>query len=114
MKKEINDITRKIEEIKPYQNRKYEIDEQKEQTEEELKELEIQMKILKELKEGMQEEDGYEKELDIKEKNRSQNVTKIKELKAEENNAEEEIKIPQMKISEIEKIIENNKKDRKK
>lgn len=110
IEKEINDITRKIEEIKPYQNRKYEIDEQKEQTEEELKELEIQMKILKELKEGMQEEDGYEKEIDIKEKNRSQNVTKIKELKAEETNAEEEIKIPQMKISEIEKTIENNKK----
>ena len=110
IEKEINDITRKIEEIKPYQNRKYEIDEQKEQTEEELKELEIQMKILKELKEGMQEEDGYEKEIDIKEKNRSQNVTKIKELKAEETNAEEKIKIPQMKISEIEKTIENNKK----
>lgn len=48
------------------------------------------MKILKELKEGMQEEDGYEKELDIKEKIEAKKVTKIKELKAEETNAEEE------------------------
>ena len=50
--KEIEEINRKIEEIRPYKDKKYGIDAEKEELKEQIKELEIERKILQELRES--------------------------------------------------------------
>ena len=66
--KEIKDIEFRINEITPYKNRKYEIDEEKEQIEKEIKRLELEKKILIELQETIKNEDIQNKEIEIKNK----------------------------------------------
>ena len=95
LEKEIKDIEYRINEIAPYKNRKYEIDEEKEKLEEKIKELELEKKIIVELQETIKEEDLQNKEIEIKEKSKKDNLAKIIELKNEEESlqdSEEQLK----------------------
>lgn len=92
IEKEIVEINNKIVETEKYRNRKYEIDAEKEQILSELKELEQQKQILQELQNSMKSEDETKNRLEIREKNRKENIAKINELTNQKNtiNAESE------------------------
>ena len=74
IEKEIGEINRKIEEIRPYKDKKYEIDSEKEELKEQIKELEIERKILQELRESELAENESKKEIQIKENNINRNI----------------------------------------
>lgn len=114
IEKEINEISIKIEEIRPYQNRKYEIDGQKEEINYELEKLKIKKEILKELKENLQDCEMYKKEINIKENNKKQNTIKIGDLNAEKSKLEEQLKIPQKQIEAMQLNIESHQKEQEK
>lgn len=90
LEKEIKEIENKINDIEPYRNRKYEIDEEKEKIEEEINELELEKKILTELQESIDNEDIQNKEIEIKTKNKNENLAKISELRNKEENINNE------------------------
>ena len=81
IEKEIGEINRKIEEIRPYKDKKYEIDSEKEELKEQIKELEIERKILQELRESELAENENKKEIQIKENNIKENESKVLTLK---------------------------------
>lgn len=81
IEKEIEEINRKIEEIRPYKDKKYEIDSEKEELKEQIKELEIERKILQELRESELAENENKKEIQIKENNIKENASKVLTLK---------------------------------
>ena len=110
IEKEINEISIKIEEIRPYQNRKYEIDGQKEEINYELEKLKIKKEILKELKENLQDCEMYKKEINIKENNKKQDTIKIGDLNDEKSKLEEQLKIPQKQIEAMQLNIESHQK----
>lgn len=114
IEKEINEISIKIEEIRPYQNRKYEIDGQKEEINYELEKLKIKKEILKELKENLQDCEMYKKEITIKENNKKQDTIKIGDLNDEKSKLEEQLKIPQKQIEAMQLNIESHQKEQEK
>ena len=114
VEKEMADINKKIEEIKPNQNKKYEIDNQKEEINNQLTNLELEKQILLELKNAIQEENGYIKEADIKEKNKQENLSQIAKLSQEEQKLEAQITEVQSNIKQIEKNIQNKKQEQEK
>lgn len=81
IEKEIEEINRKIEEIRPYKDKKYGIDAEKEELKDQIKELEIERKILQELRENELIENENKKEIQIKENNIKENESKVLTLK---------------------------------
>ena len=81
IEKEIEEINRKIEEIILYKDKKYGIDAEKEELKEQIKELEIERKILQELRENELIENENKKEIQIKENNIKENASKVLTLK---------------------------------
>lgn len=106
IEKEIAETTQKIEEIKPYQNKKYNIDSEKQEIKEKLSNLEIQREILLESQTLTQEESGYIKETDIKEKSKQENTNQIVNLKKEEQEIKNQINETQININKLKSNIE--------
>ena len=106
---QIEEINKKIEEIKPNINKKYELDNQKDLINENLKNLEIEKEILEEINTKNQNKLDYLKEKNIKEISKKDNEKHIENLKKEESTTKEE----QIKIEKKVNIL-NNKLEEKK
>lgn len=114
LEKEINNIEKRIEEINPYRDRKYEIDSEKEKIEELIKQLEIKEKMLIELQDSMKNEDVKNKEIELKEANKNENLSKIAELKNKESELNKDVDKINENIESTRKYIENKKKEQEK
>ena len=111
IEKEIVEINNKIVETEKYRNRKYEIDTEKEQILSELKELEQQKQILQELQNSMKSEEETKNRLEIREKNRKDNITKINELKNQKNTINAESERVQSAKNHLQDIIKGHKEN---
>lgn len=111
IEKEIVEINNKIVETEKYRNRKYEIDAEKEQILSELKELEQQKQILQELQNSMKSEEETKNRLEIREKNRKDNITKINELKNQKNTINAESGRVQSAKNHLQDIIKGHKEN---
>lgn len=109
IEKEIVEINNKIVETEKYRNRKYEIDAEKEQILSELKELEQQKQILQELQNSMKSEEETKNRLEIREKNRKDNITKINELTNQKNTINAESERVQSAKNHMQDIIKGHK-----
>lgn len=112
IEREIQEIENKISLINPYQNRKYEIDEEKEKLQDEIKKLEIERGILLELKQSTNNEKIYNKEIEIKEKSRQENTTKIESLKKEEDILNNDYSNLEKKIEDLKSELSNAKENK--
>lgn len=111
IEKEIVEINNKIAETEKYRNRKYEIDVEKEQILSELKKLEQQKQILQELQNSMKSEKETKNRLEIREKNRKDNITKINELKNQKNTINAESERVQSAKNHLQDIIKGHKEN---
>lgn len=111
IEKEIVEINNKIVETEKYRNRKYEIDAEKEQILSELKELEQQKQILQELQNSMKSEEETKNRLEIREKNRKDNIAKINELTNQKNTINAENERVQSAKSYLQDIIKGHKEN---
>ena len=111
IEKEIVEINNKIVETEKYRNRKYEIDAEKEQILSELKELEQQKQILQELQNSMKSEEETKNRLEIREKNRKDNIAKINELTNQKNTINAESKRVQSAKNHLQDIIKGHKEN---
>ena len=111
IEKEIVEINNKIVETEKYRNRKYEIDEEKEQILSELKELEQQKQILQELQNSMKSEEETKNRLEIREKNRKDNIAKINELTNQKNTINAESERVQSAKNHLQDIIKGHKEN---
>ena len=111
IEKEIVEINNKIVETEKYRNRKYEIDAEKEQILSELKELEQQKQILQELQNSMKSEEETKNMLEIREKNRKDNITKINELTNQKNTINAESERVQSAKNHLQDIIKGHKEN---
>lgn len=109
--KEIEEINRKIEEIRPYKDKKYGIDAEKEELKEQIKELEIERKILQELRENELIENENKKEIQIKENNIKENASKILTLKNKMKELEDIEKSIGENVSKLQSEIESKKQN---
>ena len=109
IEKQIKEIEDKIKSISQYQDRKYEIDNEKEKIEGTLETLELEKRILMELQEATNKNDIQNKEIEIKEKNKAENLLKIKQLKEEEKLLDNENKEIKQSITNRKELIEKNK-----
>ena len=109
IEKEIVEINNKIVETEKYRNRKYEIDAEKEQILSELKELEQQKQILQELQNSMKSEEETKNRLEIREKNRKDNIAKINELTNQKNTINAESERVQSAKNHLQDIITGHK-----
>ena len=109
IEKEIVEINNKIVETEKYRNRKYEIDAEKEQILSELKELEQQKQILQELQNSMKSEEETKNRLEIREKNRKDNIAKINELTNQKNTINAESERVQSAKNHLQDIIKGHK-----
>ena len=109
VEKQIREIEDKIKSISQYQDRKYEIDNEKEKIEGTLETLELEKRILMELQEATNKNDIQNKEIEIKEKNKAENLLKIKQLKEEEKLLDNENKEIKQSITNRKELIEKNK-----
>lgn len=109
IEKQIKEIEDKIKSISQYQDRKYEIDNEKEKIEGTLETLELEKRILMELQEATNKNDIQNKEIEIKEKNKAENLLKIKQLKEEEKLLDNENKEIKQLITNRKELIEKNK-----
>lgn len=109
VEKQIKEIEDKIKSISQYQDRKYEIDNEKENIEGTLETLELEKRILMELQEATNKNDIQNKEIEIKEKNKAENLLKIKQLKEEEKLLDNENKEIKQSITNRKELIEKNK-----
>lgn len=109
IEKEIEELTRKIEEIRPYKDKKYGIDAEKEELKETIKKLEIQRRILQELKENELIENENKKEIQIKENNIKENELKAIALK----NKMQELEGIEKEICEETRKLQENIEDKK-
>ena len=106
---QIEEINKKIEEIKPNINKKYEIDNQKDLINENLKNLEIKKEILEEINKKNQNKLDYLKEKNIKEISKKDNEEHIEKLKKEATTVkEEQIKVEKT-VNNLNKKIEEKK-----
>lgn len=111
IEKEIVEINNKIVETEKYRNRKYEIDAEKEQILSELKELEQQKQILQELHNSMKSEEETKNRLEIREKNRKDNIAKINELTNQKNTINAESERVQSAKNHLQDIIKGHKEN---
>lgn len=111
IEKEIVEINNKIVETEKYRNRKYEIDAEKEQILSELKELEQQKQILQELQNSMKSEEETKNMLEIREKNRKDNIAKINELTNQKNTINAESERVQSAKNHLQDIIKGHKEN---
>lgn len=111
IEKEIVEINNKITETEKYRNRKYEIDAEKEQILSELKELEQQKQILQELQNSMKNEEETKNRLEIREKNRKDNIAKINELTNQKNTINAENERVQNAKNHLQDIIKGHKEN---
>ena len=111
IEKEIVEINNKIVETEKYRNRKYEIDAEKEQILSELKELEQQKQILQELQNSMKSEEETKNRLEIREKNRKDNIAKINELTNQKNTINAENERVQNAKNHLQDIIKGHKEN---
>lgn len=111
IEKEIIEINNKIVETEKYRNRKYEIDAEKEQILSELKELEQQKQILQELQNSMKSEGETKNRLEIREKNRKDNIAKINELTNQKNTINAESGRVQSAKNHLQDIIKGHKEN---
>lgn len=111
IKKEIVEINNKIVETEKYRNRKYEIDAEKEQILSELKKLEQQKQILQELQNSMKSEEETKNRLEIREKNRKDNIAKINELTNQKNTINAESERVQSAKNHLQDIIKGHKEN---
>ena len=111
IEKEIVEINNKIVETEKYRNRKYEIDVEKEQILSELKELEQQKQILQELQNSMKSEEETKNRLEIREKNRKDNIAKINELTNQKNTINAESERVQSAKNHMQDIIKGHKEN---
>ena len=111
IEKEIDEINNKIVETEKYRNRKYEIDAEKEQILSELKELEQQKQILQELQNSMKSEEETKNRLEIREKNRKDNIAKINELTNQKNTINAESERVQSAKNHLQDIIKGHKEN---
>ena len=109
--KPINIIEKEIVETEKYSNRKYEIDAEKEQILFELKELEQQKQILQELQNSMKSEEETKNRLEIREKNRKDNIAKINELTNQKNTINAESERVQSAKNHLQDIIKGHKEN---
>ena len=110
IEKEINEIKIKLEELEKYRDRKYEIDNEKENVRKQIESLELEKKILEELQDGINNEDTYRKELEINQEGKNKNLLEVRVLKSkktqfdmEENNIKDEIEDIKNNIDKSEK-----------
>lgn len=111
IEKEIVEINNKIVETEKYRSRKYEIDAEKEQILSELKELEQQKQILQELQNSMKNEEETKNRLEIREKNRKDNIAKINELINQKNTINAENERVQNAKNHLQDIIKGHKEN---
>ena len=111
IEKEIVEINNKIVKTEKYRNRKYEIDAEKEQILSELKELEQQKQILQELQNSMKSEEETKNRLEIREKNRKDNIAKINELTNQKNTINAESERVQSAKNHLQDIIKGHKEN---
>lgn len=111
IEKEIVEINNKIVETEKYRNRKYDIDAEKEQILSELKELEQQKQILQELQNSMKSEEETKNRLEIREKNRKDNIAKINELTNQKNTINAESERVQSAKNHLQDIIKGHKEN---
>lgn len=111
IEKEIVEINNKIVETEKYRNRKYEIDAEKEQILSELKKLEQQKQILQELQNSMKSEEETKNRLEIREKNRKDNIAKINELTNQKNTINAESERVQSVKNHLQDIIKGHKEN---
>ena len=111
IEKEIVEINNKIVETEKYRNRKYEIDAEKEQILSELRELEQQKQILQELQNSMKSEEETKNRLEIREKNRKDNIAKINELTNQKNTINAESERVQSAKNHLQEIIKGHKEN---
>ena len=111
IEKESVEINNKIVETEKYRNRKYEIDAEKEQILSELKELEQQKQILQELQNSMKSEEETKNRLEIREKNRKDNIAKINELTNQKNTINAESERVQSAKNHLQDIIKGHKEN---
>lgn len=111
IEKEIVEINNKIVETEKYRNRKYGIDAEKEQILSELKELEQQKQILQELQNSMKSEEETKNRLEIREKNRKDNIAKINELTNQKNTINAESERVQSAKNHLQDIIKGHKEN---
>lgn len=111
IEKEIVEINNKIVETEKHRNRKYEIDAEKEQILSELKELEQQKQILQELQNSMKSEEETKNRLEIREKNRKDNIAKINELTNQKNTINAESERVQSAKNHLQDIIKGHKEN---
>lgn len=109
--KEIEEINRKIEEIRPYKDKKYGIDAEKEELKDQIKELEIERKILQGLRENELIENENKKEIQIKENNIKENVSKVLTLKNKMKELEDIEKSIGKNVSKLQSEIESKKQN---
>ena len=106
---QIDELNRKISEIKPNINKKYEIDNQKEIINNNLKGLEIEKKILEEINIKNKNKLDYLKEKDIKEASKNENLKHLEDLKREEKSVLAEKASIDKQKNEISKGLEEKK-----
>lgn len=111
IEKEIGEINRKIEEIRPYKDKKYEIDSEKEELKEQIKKLEIERKILQELRESELAENENKKEIQIKENNIKENESKVLTLKNKMKELGDIEKSISENVGKLQKEIESKKQN---
>ena len=111
IEKEIVEINNKIVETEKYRNTKYEIDAEKEQILSELKKLEQQKQILQELQNSMKSEEETKNRLEIREKNRKDNIAKINELTNQKNTINAESERVQSAKNHLQDIIKGHKEN---
>lgn len=111
IEKEIVEINNKIVETEKYRSRKYEIDAEKEQILSELKKLEQQKQILQELQNSMKNEEETKNRLEIREKNRKDNIAKINELTNQKNTINAENERVQNAKNHLQDIIKGHKEN---
>lgn len=111
IEKEIVEINNKIVETEKYRNRKYEIDAEKEQILSELKKLDQQKQILQELQNSMKSEEETKNRLEIREKNRKDNIAKINELTNQKNTINAESERVQSAKNHLQDIIKGHKEN---
>ena len=111
VEKEIAEINNKIAETAKYKDRKYEIDNEKEQILNELRELEQQKQILQELHNSMRNEEEIKSRLEIQEKNRRENLDKINELTNQKNAINEKNEKIQNAKNHLQEIIKEHQEN---
>ena len=106
---QIEEINKKIKEKKNNNNKKYEIDNQKDLINENLKNLEIKKEILEEINKKNQNKLDYLKEKNIKEISKKDNEEHIEKLKKEANTVKEEQMKVEKTVNDLNKKLEEKK-----